>query len=324
MRGQGMLDLLNQVESAAPGREPPARPDRSAQQYRREHGQAAARHVRRPRHAAADDRAGRGRRPPLLSPAAPARGAAAAGGCGIRRPPPQRLRPPPARNRRRHRAARSVQAPGTVAVDPNETRAYEAAQNQRRIGNYQGAIFGFQNFLKQYPQEHARAARAVLDRRLVFQPARLQERDRRAADAGQVLPGQPDGPGCAAQHRQLAGRARRHRGVAQDARGRRGAPRGERCRGESPPAPRRHEVAPPRPDPGCMKPAVVLLSGGLDSATMPRAGASSGAFLPLPHRRLRPAPPRRTGGRRAGGAARSGRAHTASSRSISRRSAARR
>jgi tol-pal system protein YbgF len=33
-----------------------------------------------------------------------------------------------------------------------ETRAYEAAQNLRRIGNYQGAIVAFQNFLKQYPK----------------------------------------------------------------------------------------------------------------------------------------------------------------------------
>ena len=32
-----------------------------------------------------------------------------------------------------------------------ETRAYEAAQSQRRIGNYQGAIVAFQNFIKQYP-----------------------------------------------------------------------------------------------------------------------------------------------------------------------------
>ena len=32
-----------------------------------------------------------------------------------------------------------------------ESRAYEAAQNLRRIGNYQGAIVAFQNFLKQYP-----------------------------------------------------------------------------------------------------------------------------------------------------------------------------
>jgi tol-pal system protein YbgF len=33
-----------------------------------------------------------------------------------------------------------------------ETRAYEAAQNQRKIGNYQGAIAGFQQFLAQYPK----------------------------------------------------------------------------------------------------------------------------------------------------------------------------
>ena len=33
-----------------------------------------------------------------------------------------------------------------------EARAYEAAQNLRRIGNYQGAIVAFQNFIKQYPK----------------------------------------------------------------------------------------------------------------------------------------------------------------------------
>lgn len=33
-----------------------------------------------------------------------------------------------------------------------ETRAYEAAQNLRRIGNYQGAIVAFQSFIKHYPK----------------------------------------------------------------------------------------------------------------------------------------------------------------------------
>ncbi len=33
-----------------------------------------------------------------------------------------------------------------------ETRAYEAAQNQRKIGSYQGAIAAFQNFIAQYPR----------------------------------------------------------------------------------------------------------------------------------------------------------------------------
>ena len=33
-----------------------------------------------------------------------------------------------------------------------ESRAYDAAQNQRRIGNYPAAIAGFQNFLAQYPK----------------------------------------------------------------------------------------------------------------------------------------------------------------------------
>jgi tol-pal system protein YbgF len=35
-----------------------------------------------------------------------------------------------------------------------EVRAYEAAQGQRRIGNYQGAIVAFQNFIKQYPKSN--------------------------------------------------------------------------------------------------------------------------------------------------------------------------
>ena len=45
--------------------------------------------------------------------------------------------------------AGAVAAP--QASDP-ETRAYEAAQNQRKIGNYPAAIAGFQNFIAQYPK----------------------------------------------------------------------------------------------------------------------------------------------------------------------------
>jgi len=48
--------------------------------------------------------------------------------------------------------AAAAAAPAQVTLDPNESRAYESAQSQRRIGNYQGAIFAFQNFLKQYPK----------------------------------------------------------------------------------------------------------------------------------------------------------------------------
>ena len=46
-------------------------------------------------------------------------------------------------------------APATAAAAPAdaaETRVYEAAQSQRRIGNYQGAIAAFQNFVVQYPK----------------------------------------------------------------------------------------------------------------------------------------------------------------------------
>lgn len=50
-------------------------------------------------------------------------------------------------------AAGSV-APATAAVPAtaDESRVYEAAQNQRRNGNYQGAIIAFQNFIAQYPR----------------------------------------------------------------------------------------------------------------------------------------------------------------------------
>lgn len=41
-------------------------------------------------------------------------------------------------------------APASASGD--ETRVYEAAQAQRRIGNYQGAIAAFQSFVTQYPK----------------------------------------------------------------------------------------------------------------------------------------------------------------------------
>ena len=45
-------------------------------------------------------------------------------------------------------AAAAAAAPASEA----EGRAYEAAQSQRKIGNYQGAIAGFRNFIAQYPK----------------------------------------------------------------------------------------------------------------------------------------------------------------------------
>jgi len=40
----------------------------------------------------------------------------------------------------------------SAAAAPDEGRAYEAAQAQRRSGNYQGAIGAFQGFIAQYPK----------------------------------------------------------------------------------------------------------------------------------------------------------------------------
>lgn len=46
-------------------------------------------------------------------------------------------------------------AAAIMTVDPGvETRAYESAQAERRLGNYQGAIVAFQNFIKQYPKSN--------------------------------------------------------------------------------------------------------------------------------------------------------------------------
>ena len=50
-------------------------------------------------------------------------------------------------------SAPSAPAAAAASADPAaETRLYEAAQSQRRTGNYQGAIVAFQNFIKQYPK----------------------------------------------------------------------------------------------------------------------------------------------------------------------------
>ena len=42
--------------------------------------------------------------------------------------------------------------PAAAAAPDAEARAYEAAQNQRKIGNYPAAVAAFQNFVAQYPK----------------------------------------------------------------------------------------------------------------------------------------------------------------------------
>jgi tol-pal system protein YbgF len=49
-------------------------------------------------------------------------------------------------------AAPATATAAAAPADAAETRVYEAAQSQRRIGNYQGAIAAFQNFVVQYPK----------------------------------------------------------------------------------------------------------------------------------------------------------------------------
>ncbi len=43
-------------------------------------------------------------------------------------------------------------APAGIPPSADETRSYEAAQHQRRLGNYKGAITAFQSFLGQFPR----------------------------------------------------------------------------------------------------------------------------------------------------------------------------
>ena len=64
-----------------------------------------------------------------------------------------RDRLPPA-HRRQTGAGRPPAVAVTTVDSGAETRAYEAAQGQRRIGNYQGAIVAFQNFIKQHPKSN--------------------------------------------------------------------------------------------------------------------------------------------------------------------------
>lgn len=65
------------------------------------------------------------------------------------------------RLRRLEQPAGGAPAPGATVAPPGQVasaaagedaRVYEAAQNQRRIGNYQAAIVAFQGFLAQFPQ----------------------------------------------------------------------------------------------------------------------------------------------------------------------------
>lgn len=45
-----------------------------------------------------------------------------------------------------------------AAADADESRTYDAALNLFKVGNYQGAIAGFQNFLKSYPTSGSAAS----------------------------------------------------------------------------------------------------------------------------------------------------------------------
>lgn len=70
--------------------------------------------------------------------------------------PPSAAATPPAPQPAPAAAAATVPVatagPAPAPTSQAEGRAYEAAQAQRKVGNYQGAIAGFRNFLAQYPK----------------------------------------------------------------------------------------------------------------------------------------------------------------------------
>jgi tol-pal system protein YbgF len=66
--------------------------------------------------------------------------------------PPAPVAPPAAAGAAGTTAAGTATAAPPAAASAEEARAYEAAQNQRRIGNYQGAIVAFQAFIAHYPK----------------------------------------------------------------------------------------------------------------------------------------------------------------------------
>ncbi len=133
-------------------------------------------------------------------------------------PPASAGAPPPAAPGAPPAVVAGAVPPGQAANAPSpaESSAYAVAQEQRRIGNYPGAIAGFQSFIAQYPKSQLAARAQYLDRRFVLQPARLPQRDREPAQADRNLPRQRDDTGCAAQHRELPDRAGRQRRRAQD------------------------------------------------------------------------------------------------------------
>jgi tol-pal system protein YbgF len=91
--------------------------------------------------------------PAPATPSAPA-GAAPASVATVAAPAPAPPAVAPAPAAQTPAAAAANTAAAAPADAAAETRIYEAAQAQRRLGNYQGAIAAFQNFIKQYPKSY--------------------------------------------------------------------------------------------------------------------------------------------------------------------------
>src|ERR1041384_6137814 len=125
------------------------------------------------------------------------------------------------------------------AQPPGGTQPAES-QQAGEMRAYQAALaLGDAGLSRPLPEQLARAERPVLDRHGALRPARLQERDRRAAQAPRVLARKREGARRAAEHRELPGNHGRPQERAEDARGSHPALPEEQRRREREAAPRR-------------------------------------------------------------------------------------
>ena len=143
-------------------------------------------------------RAPRRRRPPRRRPHAVAAPRAAA--------------PPPAR-------AAAARGAAGAPVSAAEQRAYDAALDQFKRGDYNGAIAGFQTFVKTYPRSLLASSAQYWIGNAQFARKDYRAADRVAAHADPGVSRQPQGARRAAQHRDRAIGAGRQRGRAAHARG---------------------------------------------------------------------------------------------------------
>lgn len=145
VKSQSMLDLLNQIEAL---KQDIARLRGQIEELK--FAEESAQKRQKDFYVDLDTRLRRLEQPGAAVPGAAAPPAAPAGTPPA--PAASGTSPVPEAAPRTAAAAPAAPGAGQAGADTaNEVRAYDAAYNLFKIGNYQGAIAGFQNFLKAYP-----------------------------------------------------------------------------------------------------------------------------------------------------------------------------